>query len=880
MRLLAELWARVMYFLRRGRFHRDLSEEMREHLEEKIEELVAGGMPMEEARFAAQREFGNALRLREESWDVWGFKWLETLLQDVRFGLRQLRRNPGSTAVAVITLALGIGASTAIFSVVYSVMVNPYPYKGANRMVDFTIMGKTKGDERDWYSLDEFRAIRDQNRVFDGVVGSDAVNRVLSGEGLPEIVLVTEMTGSAFRYFGVPPLLGRVFTSADAPRGKAPAPVALLSFRFWKRHYGDARDVLGKTLRLDGKPYTIIGVLPARFAWNGAEVYIPTDRSSEYVWIGARLRRGVTLSQATADVDLIFQRLAKLRPREYPANGFTMKVEGFEGQTLGSFRESLLLLSAAVGLLLLIACSNVTNLQLAKGSGREAEIAVRASVGATRGRIVRQLLTESMVLALLGGGLGILLAYPGVRLLVLTLPPGTIPNEAVPGVNGLALLFTAALSVAVGSLSGVAPALQLAKFNLTESLSHGGRAGAGSIGCSRSRKTLIAGEYAIAMLLVVSAGLTLRSFLALRSVRLGFDPSRILTMDIPIHWGSTSWKGRVAVLNGILTRVQALPGVKAAALSIDTNAPPWGGFHTANVEGDKAQGIHLVHVNLVSPGFFRTFHLPLIRGGFFTDDQVQQGRQLVLVSRSAARLLWSPGDDPIGREIHLPVRQWDGSPPGLNGWCRVVGVVGDVPNNGLEQPSQPAVYVPYTLMLPSQAALSLRTASSPMLVVNSVRSAIASEANGQPVTDVWRYSDFLSVFAFSRDRFNAVLFLLFGVLGLALCASGIYSVVSYMVSRRTHEIGIRMALGAQKGQVLWMMIQETMVLVFIGAGLGLAGAAGITRLFASQLFKVRPFDPPTLLLASLLLGVVALIACYVPARRAARVDPMVALRHE
>lgn len=836
------------------------------------------------AEFAEPGELGNLTLVAEDARSVWGWVWMGSLFSDIRYALRMIRHNPGFTAITVITLGLGIGASTAIFSVVYPVLVNPYPYKGAERMVDFTIIGKTKGDERNWYSVDEFRAVRDQNHVFDGLVAYSAYNWVLAGESVPKIVLVTEMTADAFRYFGVPPLLGRVFTRADAPPGKAPAPVAVLSFRFWKRHYGSARNVLGKTIRLDGKPYTIIGVLPVRFAWHGAEVYLPPDPGQDFVWIGARLRPGVTLGQARADVALIFHRLAKLRRRDYPINGFTIKMEGLEDWTLGSFQERLLLLVAAVGLLLLIACSNVANLQLAKGSAREAEIAVRASVGASPRRIIRQLLTESVTLSLMGGSLGILLAFAGLRLIVLIMPPGAIPHEVVLGVSGPALAFTLVLSVAVGSLSGLAPALRLAGFNLTESLGHGEKGDTGNFRRNRTLKVLIVGEYAIALLLLASAGLTLRSFLALRAVRLGFDPSHILTMNVPVNWGATRWRKRVTVLSGILGRVQSLPGVRAAALSIDTEAPPWGGFHTANVEGIPGKGAHLVHMNFVSPGFFRTFQVPLMRGQFFTDEQVGQGQQLVVVSRSAARLLWSPGEDPIGRQIHLPLRHWEipgiGSPPGLTGWCRVVGVVGDVPNNGLERPSQPAVYIPYTLMVPSQAALALSTDSNPMLLENSVRSAIASEANGQPVTGVWRYSDYLAEFALAHDRFSAVLFLLFGALGLVLCASGVYSVVSYAVSRRTHEIGVRMALGAQKGQVLWLILRETMSLVLIGVGIGLIGASAETRVFSTQLFQVHALDPVTLAVVSVLLGFVALFACYIPARRATKVDPMVALRYE
>lgn len=879
-----EVWRRLAFFLRRGQFQRELKEEMDEHVRMKQKDLTEEGMLPDHARNAARREFGNALLLRERSRDAWGFTWLEALVQDVRYGLRQLRRNPGFTAVAVITLALGIGASTAIFSVVYPVLVNPYPYKDADRIVDFAIVGKAKGGERDWYSQDECHAVRDQNSVFEGTVAFDAYNAVLSGGKVPEIVLVTEMTGNAFRYFGVPPLIGRLFTSADAPPGKAPAPVAVLSFRFWKRHYVSSRHVVGTTIRLDGKPYTVVGVLPRRFAWNSSDgVYLPTTNSWQYAWISARLRTGVTLGQARADVALIFHRLAKLHPRDYPPGGFMLRMQKLDDWALGSFRESLLLLVAAVGLLLLIACSNVANLQLARGSAREGEIAVRASVGASRRRIVRQLLTESVTLSLLGGALGILLAYPGVRLIVAIMPSYGIPDEAVLGVNGLALLFTAILSIVVGSLSGLAPALRLGKLSLTESLSHGEK---GRLGRNPTRKALIAGEYAIALVLLVSAGLALRSFLALRAVRLGFDPSHILTMEIPVHWGAARWEKRVTVLNEILSRVKSLPGVDVAALSISTEPPPLPAFlHTsARIEAAPMQASRVSEMNLVGPSFFRIFGVPLVRGRLFTEAEMRQGRQVVLVSRSMARLLWPASENPVGARVHLDLRPWkvagDAWPQGLNGWCQVVGIVADVRNQGLEKPPKPAFYIPYTLLLPRQVTLSVETAANPLLLVKSVRSAVASAADGQPVTDVSRYSDSLSTSLLSQDRFSAVLFLLFGILALALCASGIYSVVSYAVARRTHEIGIRMALGAQKGQVLMMVVRETMVYVLIGLGVGLLATFAGMHLIAHQLFKIRPFDPLTLLLASVILGAVALLASYIPARRATKVDPMEALRYE
>lgn len=869
---------------RRKRIMADLDQEIRDHIEREAQDNIDRGLSPEEARYAALRKFGNVARVKEDTREVWTFGWLEQLWRDIRYGLRQLRRSPGFTAVVGVTLALGIGASTAIFSVVYPVLVNPYPYAGADRMVDFTIVGKTRGDERDWYSTDEFQALRDQNRVFDGMVAFNAFHKTLSGESLPEVVFVVSMSGNAFQYFGVAPLLGRQFTTADAPWREPPAAVAVISFRFWRRYYASAPNVVGKTLRLDGKLYTVVGVLPRRFAWSNAEIYLPYDQSWKYVWIGARLRPGVALGKARTDVGLILQRLARQHPQEYPLDGFTIKVLRLNDWALGSFRENLLLLVAAVGLLLLIACVNAATLQLARGKARETEIAVRASLGASRGRIIRQLLTENITLSLGAGALGVLLAYFGVRLILSIMPPYGIPNEAVLGVNGSALLFAVALSVAVGSLSGLTPALRLAKSELGESLAYGEKGGTRGGRRDRTRSALIVAECGIAMVLLAGAGLTFKSFLALRSVRLGFDPKQILNMDVPVDWGTAKWQERVTRLNAILSRVQALPGVQAAALSMSTEPPPLPGFLHTRAKAQGAQESRVIQMDLVSSEFFRVFGVPLIQGRLLTNAEVQEGRQVAVVNRAMARLLWPVGENPVGRPVDLSLGPWEGdrvaSPPGLSRWCQVVGIVGDVLNDGLQRPTQPAVYIPYSLFVDSEAALAVRTASNPLLLVNAVRSAIASEGNGQPVTNVGRFSDYLESFTLSHDRFSAVLFLVFGSLGLALCASGIYGVVSFALSRRTHEIGVRMALGAQRGQVLGMVIRETMAPVLLGFGLGLAGAAGVARLIANQLVGIRPFDPLTLVLISLILASAAGLACWVPARRATKVDPMVALRYE
>ncbi len=877
------LASRIRGVFTRRRLDEDFQQELEAHLESLIEENVRRGMSAEEGRRAARVRLGGMTQLRETNRELHGLPWLETLVQDLRYGLRQLRRNPGFAAVVGVTLALGIGASTAIFSVVYPVLVNPYPYAGANRMVDFTIMGKTKGDERDWYSTDEFQALRDQNRVFDGVVAFNAFHKTLSGGSVPEIVLVSGMSGNAFHYFGVAPLLGRLFTAADAPWGKPPAPVAVISFRFWRQYYASAPNVVGKTLRLDGKLYTVVGVLPERFAWGNAEIYLPYDRSWKYVWIGARLRPGATLGEARTDVSLILQRLARQHPQEYPLGGFTIKLQRLNDWALGSFRQNLLLLVAAVGLLLLIACVNAANLQLAKGKARETEIAVRASLGASRGRIIRQLLTESVALSLAAGVLGVLSAYLGVRLILSIMPPYGIPNEAVLGVNGSALLFAVALSVAVGSLSGLTAALRLAKSAVGESLAYGEKGRTRGGRRDRTRSALIVAECGIAMVLLAGAGLTFKSFLALRSVRLGFDPEQILTMDIPVNWGTAAWQERVARLSAILRRIQAVPGVQAAALSSLTEPPPLPGFRTP-AQAQSTQEGRVVQMNLVSPEYFRIFNMALVEGRLFTNVEVQEGREVAVVNRTMAKLLWPSDENPVGRQVHLALGSWEvdgiARPPGLTGWCQVVGIVGDVLNDGVRQPTQPAVYIPYSILVEDEAALTLRTPSNPLPLVNTVRSAIASEGNGQPVTNVGRFSDYLEAFTLSHDRFSAVMLLVFGSLGLALCASGIYGIVSFALSRRTHEIGIRMALGAQRGQVLEMVMRETMAPVLLGFGVGLVGAAAVGRLIANQLVGNRPFDPLTLVLISSILAAAAALACYVPARRATKVDPMVALRYE
>jgi putative ABC transport system permease protein len=883
MRLLAELWARVMYFLRRGRFHRGLSEEMREHLDEKIGELVAGGMPAEEARYAAQREFGNALRLREESRDVWGFQWLETLHQDLRFGLRQLRRNPGFTAVAVITLALGIGANTAIFSVVNAVLLRPLPYPNPERIVTLTspsTTGKaiTALDAR-LVSIPDFQDWHDQSSSFEAMAYYQGGETAVTVGTTAEYAQVTRVSPEFFRVLAVEPVLGRLFTAEEAKTGGSGALV--ISYAYWQSHFGGDPHVLAQTVGGLGRPLPIVGVLPAGFGFpDKTDVWYPVNtlfleptahfRGGRNYFAFGRLKPGVSLKQAQSEMTLIDRRLE----REYPQfdKGRTVAVTRLRDEMVGNVRLTLYLLLGAVGVVLLIACSNTATLLLGKATVRSREVAMRAALGASRQRLVRQWVTESLLLALVAGGLGLLLAYWGSKAL-LALAPANLPRLSEISVDRWVLAFTLAASVITSLLFGLVPAFHAARVDLSEALKQGGRRVASGAGMVRMRGVLVVAEVALAVVLLSAAGLLLKSFAALQSVNLGFAPDKVLLMKATVPAPTPVAR---KFFEDMLPQIRALPGVLAAGatmappgeIGLMATSPYFLGHLPPQREWRDAP---TAVVSVVAPGAFRALGIPLKSGRDFNDGD-GSGKPSVAVVNEAFLRKSLPGKDPIGQTVFC---LFDSAQP-----MTIIGVTGDVRERGPAREPMPECYIPYLQHEFNGETLSIvvRTAGNPSGLEETLRRL----ANKTSPTVPMKFATMEAMLSqdVATPRFRTLLFALFAGLAVCLALTGIYGVMAYTSCLRSNEFGIRMALGASRGSVLRLVLRQALILVSIGVAIGLAISLGVSRLFTSVLFQVKPTDPLTFVAVTLVLIAVALVASYIPARRATRVDPMVALRHE
>ncbi len=809
---------------------------------------------------------------------------MKTLWQDVRYGARMLLKHPGFTVVAVLALALGIGANMAIFSVVNAVILRPLPYKDPERLV--TILGTAPKLDIDVFPVSgpDFVDWRNQNHVFERLAAMEEASFNLTGAGgEAERVSSTSASAELFPLLGVNASLGRTFSNEEEAAGRNK--VAVLSNGLWQRRFGANPALIGQTIMLSGEAYAVIGVMPPTFHFpegdTDTNVWVPLDvtagetgkRGHRNLIVVGRLKKGVTLQQAQTEMEGISQRLAA----QYPgSNGdWDVKVSSLQALLTEDIEPALLVLFGAVGFVLLIACANVANLQLARAAARQKEIAIRLALGASRARLVRQFLTESVLLALMGGAVALLFALWGIDALVAALPEG-VPRAEQIGLDRSVLGFTLLISLVTGILLGLAPAWQGTKPDLTEGLKEGGKFLMGGARRNRVRSLLVIGEVALSLLLLIGAGLMMKSFYRLREVKPGVDPHNVVTMQINLPQTKYAKDYKQAnFFQEVLERISALPGVVSAGAT--TNLPFIDDSQSDfSIEGrpdaKTPKDALIASYDSVSPDYFRATGIPIVKGRDFTVQDRNGALPVAVISETMAHRFFG-GEDPIG--LHIRRGDSEDNKP----WMTIIGIAGDVRRYGLAERLRPEIYYPYLQQPQAAMSLVVRTAADPLSITPAVRHEVLAVDKDQPVYDI-KTMDSLLAQSIASNRLSVWLLGLFAALALLLASIGIYGVIAYSVTQRTHEIGIRMALGASQRDVLKLVVGQGMILTLVGIAIGLVGAFALTRLMASLLFTVSATDPVTFAGISALLAFVALIACYIPARRAMQVDPMVALRHE
>jgi putative ABC transport system permease protein len=883
-------WGRIMPILarllrlRRNLFERDkieqeLSEELSGALEILIEKKIEQGASPSEARRAALIEMGGVEQVKEKVRDIRMGHYLDTQWRDLRYTARILRKNPGFTVTAIITLALGIGANTAIFSVVNAVLLQPLPFAEPDRLVWIG------GWARNLHTIDagvtpaDFADYRQQSRSFERFAASisEGVAMNLTGVGEPERLNGALVTADYLDVFGVKPEMGQTFSPEGEERQGR---VAVLSHGLWVRRFGADPSIINQTITLDGNSHTVIGVMPPQFQYPaGVEVWAPFSldgppqspmRSRELHFLRpiARLRSGVAIGEAQSEVETIAAALEAQYPRTN--RDFSLHLVPLQDRIVGNVRPTLLVLLGAVGFVLLISCVNVATLLLARGTLRQKEIAVRAALGAGRGRIVRQMLTESLTLALLGSLGGVLLGQWGVRVLVV-LSAGSLPRTREIGMSLPVLEFTLAVALFTGLLFGLAPAMQSARLGLTESLKDGGRGN--GIGTERHRalSLLVIGEVALAVVLLIGAGLLVNSFIRLERVRPGFDERNLLTMRIDMPNPYAQPERKASFFDQLQQRVAALPGVEAVGLVTELPLAAQSADAPFTIEGRPAQDSGqsgFADFRSVNHEYFRAMRIPVLRGRAFTEVEVHESSKVITISEELVRRYFAD-EDPVGKYLRVDLLNKEP--------YEVIGVVGDVRHRGLDANVKATIYYPTLWM--GWSNLVIRTAAEPLSQVAAVRREVTAINPNQPVADVKTMEQRLSG-SVAQPRFRTWLLAVFSGVALLLSVVGIYGVISCTVTQRRHEVGIRMALGAKAGEVLRLVVLEGTKLALIGVGLGLAASLGLTRLMKSLLYEVSATDPLTFVMVSLVLIAAAVAACIIPARRATNVDPMAALRCE
>ncbi len=879
-------------------------DELREHLEEKVSDLVESGIPEAEARARALRELGNPAMLAEASRDVWGWGWLERLVQDVRVGLRRMVRYPGFTLVAILCMGLGAGATTAIFSVVDAVLFRPLPYAHSGRMVRlFTefpreiTSSSPNGLRHFWLSPPEYLEVKRDTQSFDALEGWINSTANISGSSQPVRATVSFVTGGMLNMLGIRPEIGRLLNSED-DRPNSPV-AALLSYDLWQRAFGGETSVLNRDIRLDGSGCIVVGVMPKGFTFppgevNPSELWSPLQidpakpggRGSHFLSILGRLRPGVSMAQAQSELDRYVIHSSQTRARDqhpFSLDGHPLVLAGFQDEIVHTVRPAMLVLLGAVGFVLLIACVNVANLLLARSESRRREIAVRTSIGAGAGQLLRQFLVEGVLLSLAGAAVGLILAKGGLRLLALT-GAESIPRAEEIAIDWRVLLFALAVALGTGLIFGMAPILHIRPSGLHDILKSATGRSTSSAATHRFRSALVSAELALALILLIGSGLMVKAFWKLQEVNSGLNPDHLLTMQISLPSSAYSTETQAnSFWAALLDRVDALPGVASAAIA--SGLPPVRrvNANTTPIENRplEASGFPptLDFYNFVDPAYFRTMGISLVEGRLLNAGDGKGATPVVVINQTMARALW-PHETALGHRMRTDF------PNGQ--WRTIVGVVGDVKNAGLDKAAGTELYIPYqqistipsvTTNFVARASLILRTKVDPLSLAGAVHEQVRELDPTIPIASLRTMDDVLAR-AVSRPRFLTLLMTLFSALSLVLAALGIYGVMSYAVAQRTSEIGIRMALGAHRSNIFRLVGASGLRIAAAGTVAGAIGAIALTRFLSGMLFGVSALDIATFAVMAAVLALVTLLACYIPAHRASRTDPTVALRYE
>jgi predicted permease len=812
---------------------------------------------------------------------------MRTIWQDLRYTVRQLIKLPGFTLTAVISMALGIGATTAVFSVVYAILFDPYPYAAPDRMIHMRLV-QPKGDLNGFgLTGSQWQELR-KSPVVEDTFAEDDWSLTVTGSDFPEDAQGVYLTSNAFNFFGVPAAYGRGLQPSDANDGQDPQPVVVLSYKFWTRHFNADPTVIGKTLQLVRKNYTIVGVAGSRFTWGDADVYLPLKITGDQVkafYAGVRLKPGITHAQADAALGPLIQQFAKETPKHFPPEHSRLHVVGLNEDFVKQLGGTLYLLFGSVALLLLIGCGNVSILLLARATARNHEFAVRSAIGASRTRIIRQLLTESLLLSLTGAGLGLVLAYRTVAVIVANLPEFSFPHEAAIQINLPVLIFSILVAVGTGILFGLWPAWRLSHPEVNQVMQSSTRKTTTSVSGRRTHTALIAGQIALTLLMLAGAGAAIEGFLKVVHTPLGYDPHNIMSVGIPIHDGTyKTWGERAAYFEQLHDKVAEVPGVTMTAISSNAT-PPDNGFNTKfEILGKPAAEDQTFRFNLVSREYFPALRIPLLHGRIWDQAESHRGALVMVVNQTFVKRYF-PNGDALGHSVKVP--QLVAEPPyfltapGSDGYLLIVGVVADKLDDGLSKPIQPEVFVPYTLAMGMFTQILVRSQVPPLTLLHDIRAKVNTidhdqQTNGD-VRDLEHWITRLPEYA--RGQLVSWLFGAFAALALALAAVGLFSVVSYTVAQRTNEFGIRIALGAKRGHVLRIVFNSTVVSVGAGIVAGVILTLALNKVMASWAAESSR-DPLLLFAATCVLSLVATLACALPAWRASGIDPMKAIRYE